>query len=234
MNHSICLDNLYLPSVVKYYKYGKVVEHLDLVNSPYIYYARLKSCYHKSESELTKSDFIVVPMQDVESVVTTDPVNIYSNSHIFERTLNMVESILIKKLNDTLIQCIINAGLSRNIILHDKTAKRLLYLMKTVARRNGLSTITDFMLSPKGKAETLDWACRVNIIEVDKFSVGHEYQEYFSKEIVAGINLSMDENVVIAIPEGYEPSLEIWGDKCTAKVRCGVLVQENAVLLGSF
>jgi hypothetical protein len=97
---------------------------------------------------------------------------------IVNRAMEVMRTQFVKKMNDDGWHTVLGAGVDRNIIVFDADApagaftKRLVSLMKLVARRNGggnsssvnRGQLTDLYLSPEGIEDIRNW----NVDEVDE------------------------------------------------------------------
>ena len=134
-----------------------------------------------------EGDYVMVPTYDVGSSI--DYLLKYARDarwDIVGRALEVLESSIIKKVNDDAWHLLLNAGVDRNILVFDADAnagqftKRLVSLMKTIMRRNGGGNsasnnrrkLTDLYLSPESLEDIRNWGIDI----LDEFTRREVFQ----------------------------------------------------------
>jgi hypothetical protein len=119
-----------------------------------------------------EGDYVIVPTYWIGNSISAPNVYVRdANWNVVARMMQVLQAGMTKKINDDGWHLILGAGVDRNILVFDSDApaglftKRLVSLLKVVAKRNGggnsSSTdhgdITDIYMSPEGFEDIRNW-----------------------------------------------------------------------------
>lgn len=119
-----------------------------------------------------EGDYVIVPTYWIANSISAPNVYVRdANWNVLARMMQVLQAGMTKKINDDGWHLILGAGVDRNILVFDSDApaglftKRLVSLMKVVAKRNGGGNsssiehgdITDIYMSPEGFEDIRNW-----------------------------------------------------------------------------
>jgi hypothetical protein len=119
-----------------------------------------------------EGDYVIVPTYWIANSISAPNVYVRdANWNVLARMMQVLQAGMTKKINDDGWHLILGAGVDRNILVFDSDApaglftKRLVSLLKVVAKRNGGGNsssidhgdITDIYMSPEGFEDIRNW-----------------------------------------------------------------------------